>query len=229
MMTEPSVLSVAFLAALLSLDSTAVGQVMVSQPVVGGWIMGAAVGRPAEGLFAGTLLQLLCMTELRVGASIPPDGSLAGLSGVALFLCRPAAGPLTDTAVLGAAVLLFLPAAYAGRWAEIIALRANRRWSNLAETLLKSGRDGRAQFAMVGGLLFFFIKAVLLVGTFLLVGRGLLVAAGEHFSPVGPFLEALARVAPFLGLGVVAARQRPGRTTALAGLAAGLVAAWGLL
>jgi hypothetical protein len=131
--------------------------------------------------------------------------------------------------VLGTAVLLFFPAAYAGRWAEIIVLRANRRWSGLTETLLERGLPGRAQLAMVGGLLLFFIRAVLLVGTFLLLGRGLLAGAGEHFVRAGPLLEALARVAPFIGLGVVAARQRPGRTTALAGLAAGLVAAWGLL
>jgi mannose/fructose/N-acetylgalactosamine-specific phosphotransferase system component IIC len=226
---EPTVFSLALLVTLLSLDSTAFGQIMISQPIAGGWIMGVAVGRPLEGLFAGTLLQLLCMTELRVGASIPPDGSLAGLTGVAVYLGRPAAGPLSDMAVLGIAVLLFFPVAYVGRWAEIMVLRANRIWTPLAASLLERGRTGRAQLAMVGGLLFFLLKAFIVVTSTLLLARWLLARAGDGAAVFEPFLEILARVTPFAGLGVVAARQSPGRVTALAGLAAGLVVGWGLL
>lgn len=226
---EPTVFPLALLVALLSLDSTACGQIMISQPIAGGWILGVAVGRPLEGLFAGTLLQLLCMTELRVGASIPPDGSLAGLTGVALYLGRPEAGPLTDMAVLGVAVLLFFPVAYLGRSAEIMVLRANRLWTPLAASLMERGRTGRAQLAMAGGILFFLLKAFIVVSAALLLTRWLLSLAGEGIGTFVPALEMLARVTPFAGLGVVAARQKPGRATALAGLAAGLVAGWGLL
>jgi mannose/fructose/N-acetylgalactosamine-specific phosphotransferase system component IIC len=228
-MSDPTVIWLALLAALLSLDSNAVGQFMVSQPLVGGWLMGVAAGSPAEGLFAGTVLQLLCMTELRVGASIPPDGSLAGLAGVALCLLRPGGEALSGTAVLGVAVLLFFPVALAGRQAEIIALRANRRWTPLAASLFEEGRPEAAQLAMAGGLLFFFIKSLVVVMAYLVLVGAFLQAAGGFVSRFAFALELLARVAPFAGLGVVAARQRPGRATALAGLAAGVLAGWGLV
>jgi len=228
---EPTVPALAFLVAILSLDNTALGQVMVSQPLVGGWLMGAAVGRPLEGLGAGTLLQLLCMTELRVGASIPPDGSLAGLTGVALFLGRPDTGPWTDLAVLGAAVLLFFPVAYGGRWAEIVVLRLNRRWTLLAGSFLDEGRGGWAQLARRGGRRLFFAKAFFISLFSLLLVRGLLANAGDGASWLLPLFEALARVAPFAGLGVVAARQRQGAgaAPALVGFAAGALLYWGIL
>jgi len=79
----------ALFVAALSLDHSVFGQFMFSAPLVGGWLMGAAFGDPLGGLAAGALLQFLCCMELPVGASIPPDGSFAGLIGVAMYLAVP--------------------------------------------------------------------------------------------------------------------------------------------
>ena len=107
-MIDPGAVTwLSFVIALVSLDQAAVGQIMVSQPVVGGWIVGLACGDPAGGLAAGAFFQVLCLTELPVGASIPPDGSLAGLIGTALFVTLPNPAGWTDAAVLGQEPALF--------------------------------------------------------------------------------------------------------------------------
>jgi mannose/fructose/N-acetylgalactosamine-specific phosphotransferase system component IIC len=218
----------ALLVALISLDHTAVGQVMISQPLVGGWLLGAAFGSPMEGLAVGALLQLLCLTELPVGASIPPDGSLAGLTGAAFFLIFPRSSPWTAGAVMGLAVLLFFPMAYLGRSGEMIVRRLNRVWTDAALSRIVEGRLGAAQAACLGGALLFFVKAF--VVSWLLLGFFTTLLAGDPAWAaylVRP-LEVLARLAPFAGLGIIAARYRRRRSSlaVTAGLIAGLLLCW---
>jgi mannose/fructose/N-acetylgalactosamine-specific phosphotransferase system component IIC len=214
----------------LSLDQVAVGQCMISQPLVGGPILGWALGDPAAGLLAGAYFQFLCLTELRVGGDIPPDGVLAGLIGSAVFLCLPHPAGWSHLGVLGLLTVLFLPLAHLARYLEIRVCTANRLWVTLAERLVAAERFRAAQAAAVGGLAFFFLRALLLGGAVLVAaagwgGAGLARAAGMN----GAF-EVFARVVPLLGLAaVVAQRRRSGWQTAVAaGLGAGVLFAGAL-
>ena len=49
----------AALLAAIGLDQVAFGQFMISQPLVGGWLLGWACGDPASGLLAGAFFQML--------------------------------------------------------------------------------------------------------------------------------------------------------------------------
>lgn len=208
------------LVALIGLDHSAVAQVMVSQPLVGGTLLGAALGRPLEGMAAGAFFQVLCLAELPVGASIPPDGSLAGLVGTALYLTAERPPLWDDSAMLGAAALLFFPLSWLGRQAEILVRRKNRFWTGVAERYIHKKRYGAAQFAALGGGLLFFAKAFIVCLVFLRIGAHW----GPLLSPLDPYgrpLSFFARAIPFLTLGIIAARFGRRRTSVL--VAAGFV------
>ena len=230
-MTDPLLVTAAALAvALICLDQTAVGQVMISQPLVGGWILGALFGRPLEGLAAGTLLQFLCLTEMTLGASIPPDSSFAALAGTALTLTVTPPPGWGTSSLLGAAVVLFFPLAWLARKLDVFIRRANRRWTAAAENFIADGRYGAAQLSALGGIPLFFARAFFLSWLVLWVVGSLSAAAPEWTALLAAPLGLLARLVPFAALGVVAARQRRAGATAVVTLSfgLGLLLAWGM-
>jgi mannose/fructose/N-acetylgalactosamine-specific phosphotransferase system component IIC len=72
----------------LSLDITAVGQFMISRPIVVGPLAGAVLGAPGIGLAVGALVELIWIGDLPVGAHMPIDNTL--LAGVATYLAAEA-------------------------------------------------------------------------------------------------------------------------------------------
>lgn len=223
-----TILLAAFVVGLLSLDHTAVGQFMLSQPLVGGWALGLAVGRPAEGLAAGTVFQVLCLRELPVGASIPPDGEMAGLAGTALYLTLPRSPGWSEGAALGLAVLLFFPLAWLGRSAEVFVRRANGRWTGAVSARISEGRFGAAQAAAAGGIGLFFLKPFLITLA-VLWSVPLLLPPAAPGAALPRALETLGRIVPFAALGAFAA-DRGGRRpwVAALGVVAGLLLCWRL-
>jgi mannose/fructose/N-acetylgalactosamine-specific phosphotransferase system component IIC len=212
--TDPLLITAASLAvAFLCLDQTALGQTMISQPLVGGLILGALFGRPLEGLAAGTLLQFLCLNEMTLGASIPSDNSFAGLTGTAFFLAVQHPPGWSSSAVLGVAVAFFLPVAIAARSVDILVRRANGHWTETARRFIAEERYGAAQLAGLGGLPLFFTRAFLLSWLVLWIFATLLAALPEEAGILPGLLGLLARLVPFAGLGAIVARQR-GRAAA---------------
>jgi mannose/fructose/N-acetylgalactosamine-specific phosphotransferase system component IIC len=209
----------------LGLDQTAVAQVLFSQPLVGGVILGWCAGDPGSGLLAGAFFQFLCLTDLPVGASIPPDTALAGLIGVATFLALGHPPGWGDQALLGLLAAGFLPVAIVARMVDVRVRRANRIWVDLTEKLLESGKVRLAQTAANGGLIFFFLRAfvialVVLNAIALWDGAGLRQAAGA-----APAFALFARCVPLIGLAaLLSQRRRAGWPLSLAaGIAAGVL------
>jgi mannose/fructose/N-acetylgalactosamine-specific phosphotransferase system component IIC len=209
----------------LGLDQTAVAQVLLSQPLVGGAILGWSAGDPGSGLLAGAFFQFLCLTDLPVGASIPPDTTLAGLIGVATFLLLGHPAGWGSQALLGLLAAGFLPVAIVARVFDVRVRRANRMWVNLTEKLLGCGRVRLAQAAANGGLIFFFLRAfvialVVLNAVVLWDGAGLSQAAGA-----APAFALFARCVPLVGLAALLSQQRrAGWPLSLAaGIAAGIL------
>jgi len=203
--------------AALSLDHSVFGQFMLSTPLVGGWLMGAAFGDPLGGLTAGALLQFLCCMELPVGASIPPDGSFAGLIGVAIYLAVPPPPGWSDASMFGLAALLFFPLALLSRSLEIVLRRQNRRWTAAAAAAAGRGQYRRAQLASLGGIPLAFVKTFVLGWVLLqLLSLPVLGSLSWVGSLAGP-LALLGRLVPFVGLGVLAVAQRRMRSPAVIG------------
>lgn len=220
-----NVAGTALLVGVLGLDQTAIAQVLLSQPLVGGAILGWSAGDPAAGLLAGAFFQFLCLTELPVGASIPPDGALAGLVGVASFLALRQPSGWSDQGLLGLLACAFLPLAALARVLDVRVRRLNEIWVRLTTGLLERGRPRLAQLAAVGGIVFFFLRAFLLA---LVVLAAVACWNGSGLARVvaaAPVFVFLARCVPLIGLAtLLAQRRRPGWSAALAiGLAAGVL------
>jgi mannose/fructose/N-acetylgalactosamine-specific phosphotransferase system component IIC len=215
----------ALVVGLLGLDQTAVAQVLLSQPLVGGVIIGWSAGDPMSGLLAGSFFQFLCLTDLPVGASIPPDTALAGLVGVASFLQLSHPPGWSDQALLGLLAAGFLPVAMVARLGDVRVRRANLVWVRLTERLLERGQFGLAQIAANGGVLFFFLRAFLLalvaLGAVALWGGSGLAGA----AAAAPAFALFARCVPLIGLAaLLGPRPRPWWPVSLAaGVAAGIL------
>ena len=78
-------LSISMLGGLLALDTTAVLQILISQPLVAGTILGWVLGDVQLGMQMGFLLQLLWLYQLPVGAAKIPQGNLASIIAVILI------------------------------------------------------------------------------------------------------------------------------------------------
>ncbi len=75
---------ISILGGLLVLDTTAVLQILVSQPLVSGTLLGWILGDIALGLRLGILLQLLWLNQLPVGGAKVPEGNLGAVVAVIL-------------------------------------------------------------------------------------------------------------------------------------------------
>jgi mannose/fructose/N-acetylgalactosamine-specific phosphotransferase system component IIC len=215
----------ALIVGLLALDETAIAQVLLSQPLVGGVILGWSAGDPGSGLLAGAFFQFLCLTDLPVGASVPPDTALAGLIGVAAFLALGHPPGWGDQALLGLLATAFLPLAILARALDVHVRRANRVWLPLTEGLLARGKMRLAQAAANGGLVFFFLRAFL-VALVALTAVAIWDGAGlSRAVAAAPAFGLFARCVPLIGLAaLLAQRRRPGWPLSLAiGIAAGVL------
>lgn len=124
--------------AALSLDATAVGQVMVSRPLVAGPLLGALAGEPLIGLLVGMLVEILWVRELPVGNYLPPDLTL--LSGMgAVLAARLVGGGVPPEAALTYALAVAIPAAVFSSQGEMLVRRLNSRWVRFAQRLAESG------------------------------------------------------------------------------------------
>lgn len=84
-------LRLSVLGGLLGLDGTAVGQFMVSRPLVAGTLAGWLVGDPALGAAIGAVLELYLLVSFPTGGSRFPEGSTATV--VAVSVAAPFSGP----------------------------------------------------------------------------------------------------------------------------------------
>lgn len=212
----------AFLVGVLGLDQTAVAQVLLSQPLVGGVILGSLSGEPGAGLLAGAFFQFLCLTDLPVGASVPIDTSLAGLIGVAVFLSIGPVPGWSDQSLLGLIAVGFVPLALLARVFDLGVRRLNRIWVRTAAGLLSAGHARLAQAAAAGGVVFFFLRGFALALA-VLGAAALWDGAGlDRAVRAAPAFELFGRLVPLVGLAALVSQRR--LSTWPAGLAAGLAA-----
>jgi mannose/fructose/N-acetylgalactosamine-specific phosphotransferase system component IIC len=161
-----NLLQVALLAGILGLDSAAAVQVMVSRPLVAGWLTGLVCGDGMTGLAMGCLLELMNGGMLPVGAYVPPDHTLSTVVTVAgtLRLTGPAPGvmELPFDAVMVTLLLCAVPLGWLGGQIDVWVRRLNVNLSHWAEARAALGEEDALHLAMGGALLVTFLKPALL-------------------------------------------------------------------
>lgn len=182
--------------AVLALDRTAVLQSMASRPLVACALTGALLGDLELALRCGLVLELLWLMELPVGASVPPDDTLAGVLAACFAAATPPLWSVEARSALG--VLAAVPFGVLGRHLDLAVRRQNARLLHRAR--LDSGKTSLGYLHLRGALHFAAAGAVV-AGAGALVG-GAAVARCAALLPEGATagLELTGAILPFVGL-----------------------------
>ena len=198
MIPAQETMAAAFLA-VLELDATSVGTMLLSRPFVVGPLLGAALGEPLLGAGLGAAVEAVTLDELPLGGSLPLSAAVA--AGVAVCL---AAGPCHLPAEAA------FPAGLAAGWLHTrseLSLRSRRAVHvRRAQAALAQARPPRLGFEIASAL------TVQALATFIVVITALL-AAGPALQVLWPLLPGTLRsgarcaviAAPWLGAGGLAA------------------------
>ncbi|MDX9709473.1 MAG: PTS sugar transporter subunit IIC [Trichloromonas sp.] len=179
---------------LVGLDRTAVLQLLISRPIVAAPLTGWVLGDFPLGLQAGTLLELLWLGRLPVGAAIPPDDTQIAVGGTALALVMGAQAGAEGLPMLLLCLLVALPLGKCGQIFDHLARKGNGRLLIRAEQELTWQRPAAATRFHLLGLGFFALASL---GTYL----GIILSGSLLLPWLAPYLLAkVGDAAPWLAL-----------------------------
>jgi len=149
----PVVLALGFLAALLSLDDTALAQTWLSQPLPAGIVTGAFCGDPLTGLAVGLPCQLIMIGNIPVGRSFTGEivcAIVATVGGLILSghqFNQPVFGGITTQAgLLGWAMVGFVSLSWIGQWIIKTERKAHLVWMLAGHRSLRDGNTNRIEY-----------------------------------------------------------------------------------
>ena len=202
---------VALAGAAVYLDATAVGQLMIGQPLIACPLWGLIVGRPEIGLFFGVVFQFLWSGSLAIGAGKFPEGGVGALVATALAARVP---PLESGepawVVLAVAALIGIAAAQLGGEVTPVVRKVMSRYAPRVVDAAAGGHNGRFRILFGGAILihaitgFTFTLLMFLGGTWLFsLYTGTFSAGGISSAVAGSTDSLLSGIWPaLLGAGV---------------------------
>ncbi len=154
-------LILSFILGLLSLDVSAMGQFMVSRPIVVGPLMGVVTGHVGLGLMMGALIELLWISDVPVGAHLPLD--LCMLSGISVsfaseLVSRGGNSEASTTYALG----VVIPLALVSTHAELKLRKFHVRWVHFAQRMVSSSHMKTFEWVNLAVLVELFLKGFLI-------------------------------------------------------------------
>ena len=218
-----SFLLAAALGGICYLDRTAAFQMMLHRPLVVASIMGAIFGNFAAGAQVGAVLELLYIARLPVGASVPPDDTGAAVFGGAAAAAASSSIGL-DMGSFASILLLSVPCAEFGKYADRLVRRINGRIAHLTVEQVERGDPLAVEHALMAGVLLFAVFGMALT----LLFSGLGISAARFLLPrFGPEshlqFAALLPALPLLGAASVFSCSRTDRTAPVFYLTMGCV------
>lgn len=203
-------------AVLAGLDRTAALQVMISRPLVVGPVIGWLLGAPQNGLLIGSLVELLWLARMPVGASIPPDDTQVAIGATCLSVALNSAGSYAYEPVALFCLMLAMPLGKVGQWFDHLARDRNGKLMTSAERALAAGQENRIEGFHLRGLVHFGLSSLACFGV--IMGGGL-VLGGLLFEPVVTLLLPLAQgvklLFPLVGAAVILATLHVSRALTL--------------
>lgn len=169
-MTVGSYLFAACFSIFAGLDRTAAFQSMVSRPLVAAPITGLILGDLRTGLEIGTMVELIWLGRLPVGAALPPDDTQVAVGSTFLAISMGLSTGLSGLPFNVFCLLLSIPLGKVGQLFDHFARKANGCLLLQAQACLDEGDLEVVERAHLKGLFNFAIASF---GTFLLiVGTG---------------------------------------------------------
>ncbi|MDH3258399.1 MAG: PTS sugar transporter subunit IIC [Deltaproteobacteria bacterium] len=166
------------LSGLIYLDRVAVVQMMIHRPIAVAVITGALFNRLPECTAVGVLLEMLWVSRLPVGASVPPDDTGAALFGtVAIaYLSFVREVGFADIALVGS-VSVFI--GEIGREMDILVRRLNGKISRYAIAGVELGDLGTVSSCLYASIVLWFVAGVILSFSWIVLG----IVAGKFLIP----------------------------------------------
>lgn len=212
------------LGGLLGLDRTAVGQFMISQPIIAAPLVGLALGDIQTGLILGALLELVWISDLPVGKFVPPDSTAAAVISTGMSIIGGSAQGGVTPSIMFWSIMLALPMAWVVQKGDTAVRRLNIKFSSQAASGLDETAIARCHWKGIG---VFFASYFVMTTCFLLAGVLALGAIeglrdGQEIRGSSIFLQCL----PIVGVATWLAKDKGKRGMMLfaAGFAAAFIA-----
>ena len=196
------VLVAALIGGMIGLDRTALGQFMISQPVVAGPLTGWLLGDVTAGFVIGGTLELIWVLDMPIGTFVPADSTVAAVAATAVAaLGSTIPGQLP---VIGFCLLLTVGMVPVTMFADHLMRQRNAQIPELAMTSSGQPTEASVTFWHLGGMVAFFLKAFLLC--LVLVPAGLVLVSGFLALPdaVHRAMSLFVTFLPLLGAACVA-------------------------
>ncbi|MDH4163364.1 MAG: PTS sugar transporter subunit IIC [Nitrospirota bacterium] len=177
------VLQVSLLGGLIGLDRTALGQFMISQPIVAASLTGWFLGDAVTGLIIGGILELIWVLDMPIGTFVPADSTVFAVSATGIAVLG--AGEPGNVPVMGFSLLLTVIMAPATMYADQLMRQRNAKIPELVLGSTGLPTEASATGWHLAGLIAFLLKSFMLcLG---LVTCGLV--AVKWFIGLPPFLH----------------------------------------
>ncbi len=168
---------------LLLLDTTAVLQSLISQPLVSGMLLGWLTGDLYTGMQIGFLLQLLWLGELPVGAARIPEGNFGSLVGILFGLQYQPFEAEFGNFILLAAIVYALICSYLGLRMITFIRTVNVRLFERARKATAEGRTSGLFWINMAALVVRWLVALVLIFILVQLGKVLFDLLLPHLTP----------------------------------------------
>ncbi len=187
-------------AGLLSLDFTACGPFMISQPLVCAPLFGWLMGKVAVGVMIGGIVQLLWMDLSPIGVGIPYDATATAILAV-FWATRPAQSSLSQVVL---ALIMAVPFGFLFRWVDQLARRVNTMIMHKVEQIPDEHLSSGLWLGILGGISWSWIRYTTLYA--FVFGLGHLIwhhlAYSPRLTPIDQGLTMAIILLPVAGMGV---------------------------
>jgi mannose/fructose/N-acetylgalactosamine-specific phosphotransferase system component IIC len=213
---------IALVGGIIGLDRTAVGQFMISQPIVVGPLTGWMLGDPGAGIVAGVVLELIWVLDMPIGSFVPADATISTVSATAIAALGSPGG--SSLPVIGFSILLTAAMVPATMAADDVIRHRNSRLADALATC-PGPASGRALVrAHLSGIPVFFLKSFVLYLVFLPAGVAAVSVFNHMPGRVHLAMTLFVKLLPLVGAALVV-RKLSMRTVDLFFLSGFLIAA----
>jgi PTS system mannose-specific IIC component len=196
-----AVVGIALIGGLIGLDRTAVGQFMISEPIVAAPLTGWILGDPIAGTIIGVVLELIWVLDMPIGAFVPADATISAVSATAIaVLGSTGNAPLP---VIGFSILLTAAMVPVTMRADGIVRHWNSRLADAVTTGPGPDTGRRLARAHLSGLPVFFMKSFLLYLVFLPLGLAAVSAFNYMPEKVHRAMSLFVKLLPLVGVALV--------------------------
>ncbi|MFW6134655.1 MAG: PTS sugar transporter subunit IIC [Elusimicrobiota bacterium] len=198
-----NILIVSLLGGIITSDSIALGEFMISRPIFCGPLIGLLFGDITTGLYVGMILELIWLTILPLGNSVPPDSTVVTISAAFLGIIN---GGGSDLGYIMFLIFFLIPAGIVFKKIDIIHRDFNSFFSHKLEEKIEDGIFKYVDRTIYLSTLLFILKAGMFIGLLIVIGKNIFpyIYEGLSFS-IREAMAELFYVVPSIGLGSIIA------------------------